>query len=56
VWTDTARCGDAAAMSALYPGVHVSEWSILNYDYDHYLNNNGTITDLHAQLRQIIRL
>lgn len=37
-------------------GVHASEYSSVGLDYDHYVDNNGTIDQLHEQVRSIINL
>ena len=34
--------------------VHASEYSSVGLDYDHYIDNNGTIDDLHKQVNSII--
>lgn len=36
--------------------VHASEYSSVGLDYDHYIDNNGTIDDLHAKVKSIINL
>jgi hypothetical protein len=36
--------------------VHASEYSSVGLTYDHYLNNNGSIDDLHTQVESIINL
>jgi hypothetical protein len=36
--------------------IHASEYSSVGLDYDHYLDNNGTIDDLHSQIKSIINL
>jgi len=36
--------------------VHASEYSSVGLKYDHYLNNNGSIDDLHTQVESIINL
>ena len=35
-------------------GVHASEYSSVGLEYDHHLDNNGTIDDLHKQIESII--
>jgi hypothetical protein len=35
-------------------GVHASEYSSVGLDYDHHIDNNGTITELHAQIEKIL--
>ena len=37
-------------------GIHASEYSSVGLKYDHYLNNNGTIDELHQQIKSIINL
>ena len=37
-------------------GVHASEYSSVGLNYDHYLDNNGSIDDLHQQIKSIINL
>jgi hypothetical protein len=34
--------------------VHASEYSSVGLDYDHYIDNNGTIDDLHKQVNSVI--
>lgn len=36
--------------------VHASEYSSVGLDYDHYIDNNGTIDDLHKKIQSIINL
>lgn len=36
--------------------VHASEYSSVGLDYDYYIDNNGTIDDLHNQVKSIINL
>jgi hypothetical protein len=35
-------------------GIHASEYSSVGLDYDHYIDNNGTIDSLHHQIKSII--
>lgn len=35
-------------------GIHASEYSSVGMEYDHYLDNNGTIDELHTRLENII--
>ena len=35
-------------------GVHASEYSSVGLDYDHYIENNGTIDELHQSIRSIV--
>jgi hypothetical protein len=37
-------------------GVHASEYSSVGLDYDHYIENNGTIDHLHKKIESIINL
>jgi len=34
--------------------IHASEYSSVGLDYDHYLNNDGSIDDLYKQVELII--
>ena len=36
--------------------VHASEYSSVGLKYDHYLQNDGTIIDLHEQINQLLNL
>lgn len=36
--------------------VHASEYSSVGLNYDYYIDNNGTIDDLHKQIQSIINL
>lgn len=36
--------------------VHASEYSSVGLDYDHYLDNNGTIDQLHKQIDLVVNL
>lgn len=36
--------------------VHASEYSSVGLDYDHYVDNNGSIDDLHTQINQLLNL
>lgn len=37
-------------------GVHASEYSSVGLDYDHYVENDGSIDDLHAKIKSIVNL
>lgn len=37
-------------------GIHASEYSSIGLEYDHYIENNGTIDDLHNQINQLLNL
>jgi hypothetical protein len=34
--------------------IHASEYSSVGLNYDHYIDNNGTIDNLHSQIEQLI--
>lgn len=36
--------------------VHASEYSSVGLDYDHYIDNNGTIDELHTKVKSIVNL
>jgi hypothetical protein len=36
--------------------VHASEYSSVGLDYDYYIDNNGTIDDLHKQINLVVNL
>ena len=36
--------------------VHASEYSSVGLEYDHYIDNNGTIVDLHEKVNQLLNL
>lgn len=36
--------------------VHASEYSSVGLNYDHYIDNNGTIDELHNQIKSIVNL
>ena len=37
-------------------GVHASEYSSVGLQYDHYIENDGTIDDLHQKIKSIVNL
>ena len=37
-------------------GIHASEYSSVGLEYDHYIENDGTIDDLHQKIRSIVNL
>ncbi len=53
-WVKLAR-SDFSKFKEVYPEIHPSEYSSIDFEYDHTINNNGDLADLHAQLRYIIR-
>lgn len=65
IWYDDAvqfnkgdrHIGWAICRERLYKAnVHASEYSSVGLNYDHYIDNNGTIDDLHKQIESIINL
>jgi hypothetical protein len=52
-WLELART-DLPKFLELYPNVYPSEYSSVNLEYDHYIDNNGDYEELHAQIRAII--
>jgi hypothetical protein len=49
--------GYKSAMETLEQhSVHASEYSSVGLEYDHYIDNNGTIDDLHRKIDSIINL
>ena len=57
IWYDTAVAynrgsGDKAALE--YLNIHASEYSSVGLDYDHIVDNNGTIDELHNTMFGII--
>lgn len=59
-WYDAAvsyNKGDIAKISVLESySVHASEYSSVGLDYDFYIDNNGTIDELHKQVQSVINL
>ena len=37
-------------------GIHASEYSSIGLEYDHYIENDGTIDDLHKKIKSIVNL
>jgi len=37
-------------------GVHASEYSSVGLAYDHYIDNNGTMDQLHSQIKSLVNL
>lgn len=37
-------------------GIHASEYSSVGLSYDHYVDNNGSIDDLHTRVKSIVNL
>lgn len=38
-----------------WPGVHASEYSSVGLDYDHIIENNGSIQDLHYRINDLVQ-
>jgi hypothetical protein len=38
-----------------YPRVHASEWSWIGTNFDHVIDNNGSIEDLYGRLKTLVR-
>jgi hypothetical protein len=43
-------------MQHAYPEVHKSEWAWAGYDFDHVIENNGSIDELYANIRNLLQL
>lgn len=63
VWVECARTYNTADSSSLrnlaysqleHYKVHASEYSSVGLDYDYHLDNNGTIYDLHEQIKNLV--
>lgn len=52
-WFNVART-DVSQMSELYPGVHASEYSWANTEFDFIIDNNGSIEDLYKELKNLV--
>jgi hypothetical protein len=59
-WYDDAvkfNSGNASSKEVLDKyNVHASEYSSVGLEYDHYVDNNSTIDDLHKQIQSLINL
>jgi len=53
-WYDTA-VNAPEKMPELYPNVHPSECSLVNYKFDYVIDNNGTLEDLYSKIENILR-
>ena len=42
-------------MATAYPEVHNSEWAWIGTDFDHIIDNNGSIQELYDQIKQLIK-
>jgi len=50
-------CNNERALEELKKAnVHASEYSSVGLTYDHYIDNNGSIDDLHKKIESIINL
>lgn len=60
IWYDSAvayNIGNKEAYSILEEnGVHASEYSSVGLDYDYYIENDGTVDELHRKIDSIINL
>jgi hypothetical protein len=52
-WFEQAR-KDPDSMAALHPGIHASEYSWVNTDFDHVIDNNSTMDALYHQVDLLI--
>lgn len=52
-WIEIAK-NSPELMKQLYPHVHASEYSSVNLEYDCYVDNNGTIDDLHDTISSLL--
>lgn len=50
-----ANTGDQKAQQQLEQKIHSSEWSWIGHDFDHVLDNNGTLPNLYQQVDSIIK-
>jgi hypothetical protein len=59
IWYETAKSelnlNINNSMQKLYPKVHISEWGWINQKFDHEIDNNGTIDELHFTIDKIIK-
>lgn len=42
-------------MSTLYPAIHVSEWAWAGADFDYVLVNDGSLSDFHDKVNNLVR-
>jgi len=57
-WYDVAiatNSGTFNHMATAYPEVHSSEWAWVGTQFDHTIDNNGSIQDLYDQIKQLIK-
>ena len=52
-WVSLAKT-DLEKFRIKYPEIHASEYSSVGLLYDYYIDNNGTIDDLHNQINKLI--
>jgi len=50
-----ANSGNADAQAQLANQIHASEWSWIGHDFDHVLDNNGTLDYLYGQIDSLIK-
>jgi len=58
VWYDVAletNQGSFDHMKTAYPEVHRSEWAWVGTEFDHIVDNNGSIGDLYDQVKQLVK-
>ena len=52
-WVAVAQ-RDMQEFSKVYPDIHASEYSSVGLEYDHHIDNNGSIDDLHQRINQLL--
>lgn len=52
-WVEIAK-KSPGLMRELYPDIHASEYSSVNLEYDCYVDNNGSISDLHNTISSLL--
>jgi len=53
IWFETAQT-DKSKMPVLFPSIHASEYSWAAAKFDYVIDNNGTVEELHAQLKNLV--
>jgi hypothetical protein len=56
LYNNGTEYGDAVLAELGKLGIHASEYSSVGLHYDHHIDNNGTIDDLHHQINRVIGL
>jgi hypothetical protein len=57
-WYDTAiaaNSGDKEALKYMNEHVHKSEWAWVGANFDYVVSNNGTIEQLHSQIKNLVQ-